>query len=196
MLALTAIFAAPHIFTANVGHEHGELGDPPTGNPGLPEWQVLDHPLALNYTYPQMGKCSTLDADFIRTRFRIVLGQVLPEEEDILDPQWGDIRLHTAWFYTHQPFTQHIDVTGGVVRFVGGDDGYDIMWELDIPVDFATDQQNQTFTHSSVRIVNAWVDFEPNKNYGRVQIPLWNCMAGTPVNTGIDRGNLPQTPPF
>lgn len=160
----------------------------------LPQWWLIPNPTALNYGYTQMGGGRV--GDFARVRFRLPLGSNEPPLKDIQDPQFGDLRLHTAWdksFATpHSQGGNHVDVIGQLRQLPPSGTDWDLLWELDIPIDNSVLSAYQDYTP---RLVNAWVDFDPFEGVETVQLVMWQVRSGTPQLGGIDRDDVPETPP-
>lgn len=158
----------------------------------LPNWWTITNPTALNLGYPMVMSCASSNSQHIRVRFWLPLGPNQPNLSDILDPVWGDVRLHTAWDtgWTTLYGGNHVDINTGNFHFQGG--GWQIIWTLDIPVD-ASNVAN--FTHYSPRLVNAWVDFQPFDGVDKVVVLSSQCRPGAAVAPGVQRDDLPPNPP-
>lgn len=158
----------------------------------LPNWWVITNPTALNIGYPEVISCAISGAKTIRIKFWLPLGTNEPSPEQILDPVWGDIRLHTAWneFWATSYGGNHVDVIG---ELVFQDQAYHLLWTLDIPVD-TSDLYN--FPAYSARFINTWVDIEFFPGMERIFIISKQCRITEPFYLGVPRNNLPLDPPI
>lgn len=166
----------------------------PSSASDLPQWWDIDNPTALNIHYPLVISC--IRSDYIRLKLWLPLGPNEPHEERILDPQWHDIRIHTAWDPAWVTIYggNHVDIAPGHFHQLQG--GWQIIWSLDIPVKWSDDLF--AFQSYSVRFINSWVDFEPFEGVDKVVMLSWQCRTfddGPVVWGGIQRQDLPETPP-
>jgi hypothetical protein len=176
----------------------GALSAQPTD---LPNWWTITNPTALNLGYSHVVSCPR--SDYIRLKFWLPLGPNEPAPGAILDPVWGDIRLHTAMdpTWTTVYGGNHMDIAPGSYFLKAG--GYQIVWTIDVP----TLNTGNPFLYAqfSVRIINAWVDFEQFPGMGKVIYLSSQCRTivceEPPENDcpikwfGIQRADLPPDPP-